>query len=78
MATTGMFLFEIGLLNGFTAEESQTKLYNPTAKLVELDDGRVNIYFDEVNSHMLLFINNHNQSSRSGPDGRCFPAAWAV
>lgn len=48
MEKTGMFIFEVGLLNGFSTSVEQTELINEKAKLVELEDGDVNIYFDQV------------------------------
>ena len=48
MEETGMFVFEIQLLNGFTVDVEQEEARNKGAKLVELDDGRVNVYYDSV------------------------------
>jgi len=43
-----MFLFEIGLLNGFIVDTNAEEKRNTEAKMVELDDDSVNVYFDEV------------------------------
>ena len=48
MEETGMFLFDIGLLNGFTVDVGKEKNRNIDAKMVELDDDSVNVYFDQV------------------------------
>ena len=48
MEETGMFLFEIGLLNGFTVNLEKERGRNNEAKMVELDDDSVNVYFDQV------------------------------
>ena len=43
-----MFLFEIGLLNGFKVDLAVEKERNKGAKMVELDDNNVNVYYDQV------------------------------
>ena len=43
-----MFLFEIGLLNGFTVDVDEERERNKGARMVELDDDSVNVYFDQV------------------------------
>ena len=43
-----MFLFEIELLNGFTVDVDKERYRNKEAKMVELDENSVNVYFDQV------------------------------
>ena len=43
-----MFLFEIGLLNGFTADVVDEEERNPTAQMVEVDEDSVNVYYNQV------------------------------
>ncbi|XP_076814766.1 CD109 antigen-like isoform X2 [Clavelina lepadiformis] len=45
---TGMFLFEIGLLNGFTADVVDEEERNPTAQMVEVDEDSVNVYYNQL------------------------------
>nr|CAB3229046.1 alpha-2-macroglobulin homolog precursor [Phallusia mammillata] len=46
--STGMFLFEQKLPNGFTIDLEKERTRNKDAKLVELEDDSVNTYFDEL------------------------------
>ncbi|CAK8680732.1 unnamed protein product [Clavelina lepadiformis] len=48
-SATGMFLQEVGLFNGFTVDVEAEKARNPSAQLIELDDQKVNLYFDRLN-----------------------------
>ena len=48
MESTGMFLFEIDMLNGFTVDVLDEERRNPMAKLVELENDKVNVYYNQV------------------------------
>ena len=66
---TGMFLFEIGLLNGFTVIVEEERKKNKGAKMVELDDDSVNVYYDQVKlsdfcTTKLHFRNTYSDSFR--------------
>ena len=67
MEETGMFLFEIQLLNGFTVNVEQEEARNKGAKMVELEDGRVNVYFDKVSSARLnkIFVCQISSTKRT-------------
>lgn len=43
-----MFLYELGFLNGFTVDLDEEKSKNRDARRVELDDGKINFYYDDV------------------------------
>ena len=43
-----MFLYELELLNGFTVDVVNEERRNPNAKLIEVDQGKVILYYDEV------------------------------
>ena len=49
--STGMFLIEVGLLNGYTVDMPQEEQRNPMAKLIELNENTVNFYYDQVCGH---------------------------
>ena len=46
--STGMFLFELGLPNGFDIDVDVERRRNGDASLVELQDGSVNVYYNDV------------------------------
>ena len=52
---TGMFLFEIELLNGFTVDVDEEQDRNARAKIVDLHNKSVNVYFDQVS---IIFQSN--------------------
>ena len=43
-----MFLLELGLPNGFSVDVDAERRRNGDAQLVELLDGSVNVYYNEV------------------------------
>lgn len=43
-----MFLYEVGLPNGFTIDMQKEKTRNSAAKKVEFEKGSANLYFNEV------------------------------
>ena len=56
-----MFLFEIGLLNGFTVDILDEEKRNPMAKLIELEGDRVNMYYDQVLWNTIVEFENSNK-----------------
>jgi len=55
--TTGMFVFEMGVPSGFTADMYESRQRNQDAMRVELVDGKANVYYDELAPDQLLCSN---------------------
>jgi len=47
---TGMFTFTVDMPNGFTVNLDEEKQRNSGAQLVEMDQDKVNVYYDSVSA----------------------------